>query len=249
MFYSESVIEDATFRFGEFILSDSLTLAGKTSSAGGKARAVEDRELCVRTICVRSLPGRERFKKFNHLCEAILIAFFFLAIFEMPAFAKDENSTVAKVSPQQTSQLIQQLDAAKKADWDAALDPTVSTVRQETFLNQMNKADRASKELSHGFAVPQSEISDALWAPPKHITPEERAKLIQELKQARQEDDHNEQKMLNDLAWSRSAAPANTEQFDERKEQIDSVVKDLEIGTPVHWSVIKQALVVPTSPY
>jgi len=172
-----------------------------------------------------------------------------LLTFATPALAADQSSTTANLSSQQTSKLIQQLDAAKKADWNAALDPSVSPVRRGTFLNQMNKADQASKELSHGFSVPQSEVEDALWSPPKHISPEERAQLIRELEQAKQQDERNEQHMLNDLAWSRSAAPADTAIFDERKQEVDAVVKDLEIGSPVHWSAIKQALVVPTSPY
>jgi hypothetical protein len=188
-------------------------------------------------------------KKANHCFLAILVVVVVSALFAGPALASDVNSSRAIVSSQQTSQLIQRLDAAKKADWDAALDPTVSTVREETFLNQMNKADRASKELSHGFSVPQTEINDALWAPPRHISPEERAHLIQELNQARQEDEQNEQNMLNDLAWDRSAAPADTAIFDQRKQEVDAVVKDLEIGAPVHWTSIKEALVVPTSPY
>jgi len=169
--------------------------------------------------------------------------------FTTPSIATEQSSNTANLSSPQASQLIHQLDAAKKADWSAALDPSVSPVRRGTFLNQMNKADRASKELSHGFTVPESEIEDALWAPPKHISPEERAQLIRQLKQARQQDDQNEQNMLNDLAWTRSAAPVDTVIFDERRQQVDKVVMDLEIGAPIQWSAIKQALVVPTSPY
>jgi hypothetical protein len=176
---------------------------------------------------------------------ATLLAFI---LFTTLAHASDLSTNTATLSPQQTSDLIQRLNVAKKADWDAALDPSVSPVREETFLNQMNKADRASRELSHGFAVPQSEINDALWAPPKHISPEERAKLIRQLEAARQQDDTNEQTMLNDLAWSRSAAPAETVIFDEREQEVDAVVKDLEIGAPVHWTAIKQAMVVPAIP-
>jgi hypothetical protein len=168
--------------------------------------------------------------------------------FAAPSLASDA-STTAKLSSQQISQLIQQLESAKKADWNAALDPDVSPMRHGTFLNQMNKADRASKELRHGFAVPQSEINDALWAPPKHISPEERAQLIRDLEQAKQQDEQREQQMLNDAAWSSSAAPVDTVTFDERKRQVDAVIKDLEIGAPVHWSAIKQALVVPGPPY
>lgn len=172
-----------------------------------------------------------------------------LLFFATPSLAADQSSATENLSSQQTSQLIQQLDTAKKADWNAALDPSVSSVRRGTFLNQMNKADRTSKELSHGFAVPQSEIEEALWAPPKHISPEERAQLIRELEQAKQQDERNEQQMLNDAAWSHSAAPMDTVTFDQRKKQVDRVVENLEIGAPVHWSAIKQALVVPTCPH
>ncbi len=144
---------------------------------------------------------------------------------------------------------MRRLESAKQSDWAAANDPTVSPIRQGTFLNQMNKVDRAIEELNHGFIPPQSEINDALWSPPKHISPAERAQLIEQLKQARQQDNRNEQQMLNDLAWSRSDAPADTATFDRRKQQIDQVIKNLEIGAPVRWSAIKEALVVPASPY
>src|SRR5579863_8990910 len=144
------------------------------------------------------------------LMAAVFISTLALFFFTTSAFATEQSSNTAKLSSQQTLQLIQQLDAAKKADWNAALDPSVSPVRRGTFLNQMNKADLASKELSHGFTIPQSEIEDALWAPSKHISQGERVQLIRQLKQARQQDDQNEQNMLNDLAWSRSAAPVDT---------------------------------------
>jgi hypothetical protein len=173
----------------------------------------------------------------------------FLLLIALPAFAADTPSAAAAKSQANRSDLIQQLETAKRADWDAALDPTVSSIRHGSFLNQMNKADRAIEELTHGFAVPQSEINDALWMPPKHITVEERAKLIEQLKQAREQDDQNEQRMLKDLAWNDQAAPADTSTFDERKTLVNGVIKDLEIGAPVHWSDIKQALVVVSSSY
>jgi hypothetical protein len=164
------------------------------------------------------------------------------------ALAGNQEMHAAAESPQLNSDVIRRLETAKKNDWNAAQDPNVSTIRQETFLNQMNKADRAIKELSHGFAVPQNEIDDALWVPPKHITAQERDLLIEQLKRARLQDDHNEQRMLNDLAWTNSRGSADTEIFDDRKKQIDRVIEDLEIDAPVHWSDIKRALVVPPSP-
>lgn len=181
----------------------------------------------------------------NRFVLIVLLNFISLTFLAIPGFALDQASTNANPSSQQTLQLIQELNAAKQADWNAALDPSVSPVRRNTFLNQMNKADRASKELSHGFAVPQSEIDDALWAPPKHISPELRAQLIRELKEARQQDDQNEQEMF----WNRTGAPFYTAVFDQRKQQVDAVVKNLEIGVPVHWTAIRQALVVVPAPY
>lgn len=145
--------------------------------------------------------------------------------------------------------LLQQLEAARKADWDEAENPNVSTVRQGTFLNQMNKADRVIDELHHGLSPTQREINDALWVPPKHITPTERARLIEQLGQARQQDEQNEQRMLNGLTWGNSAAPEDTATFDQHKALIDRVMKDLEIGAPVHWTDIRRALAVPTSRY
>ncbi len=189
-------------------------------------------------------------RKHNSVIKVIrLVPAFLLLLAAGSAVAGNPQALATVQSPQPNSDLIRQLETAKKTDWDEAQDPGVSTIRQGTFLNQMNKADRAIKELSHGFTVPQSEIDDALWTPPKRITAQERAQLIEQLKQAREQDDRNEQRMLNDLAWTNSRAPADTEIFDERKKQIDSVIKNLEIGAPVHWSDIKQALVVPSSPY
>jgi hypothetical protein len=54
--------------------------------------------------------------------------------------------------------------------------------------------------------------------------------------------------MLNDSAWTDSAAPVDTVTFDQQKELVDSVIKDLEIGEGLHWSTIKEALYVPPSP-
>jgi hypothetical protein len=188
-------------------------------------------------------------RKHDSIVRVVHLVPFLLLLTAFPAVAGNPQALATVQSPQPNSDLIRQLETAKKTDWDEAQDPSVSTIRQGTFLNQMNKADRAIKELSHGFTVPQSEIDDALWTPPKRITAQEQAHLIEQLKQAREQDDRNEQRMLNGLAWTNSRAPADTEIFDKRKEQIDSVIKDLEIGAPVHWSDIKQALVVPSSPY
>ena len=145
--------------------------------------------------------------------------------------------------------LVEELESAKRQDWTSALDPHVAPSEEEDFLDQMNKADRAIKELTHGFEVPQSEIAEALVIPPKSLSSNKRTQLIQQLQDAVQQDDRNEQAMLNDLSWSNSVAPADTIKFDQQKALAESVIKDLKIGEDVHWSTIKEALVVPQSPY
>jgi hypothetical protein len=150
---------------------------------------------------------------------------------------------------QNKAALLEALETAKRQDWSSALDPRVATSEEEDFLDQMNKADRAIKELTHGFEVPQSEIDEALVIPPKSLPAFQRVQLIRQLQDAVQQDDRNEQAMLNDLAWSDSAAPADTFKFDQQKALANGVIKDLEIGEDVHWSTIKEALVVPQSPY
>ena len=153
------------------------------------------------------------------------------------------------ITTQNKAALVERLASAKRQDWSNALDPHVKPSEEEDFLDQMNKADRAIKELNHGFEVPHSEISDALWEPPKSLSSNKRAQLVRRLQDAVQQDDRNEQAMLNDLAWSDSVAPTDTFTFDQQKALAESVIKDLEIGKDVHWSTIKEALVVPQSPY
>jgi hypothetical protein len=177
-----------------------------------------------------------------------MLAGLLLATSAIAAIADDRAVGVADAANQPA--LIAQLESTKEIDWKEARDPSVSPMRHESFLNQMNKVDLVLKKLNHGVAVPQSEIDDALFVPPKHITPDLRASLIDQLEQRRQQVDQKEQEMLNGLAWGRSSAPADTEIFEERKAEIDHVLQDLEIGAPVHWTAIHQALAAaPSSPY
>ncbi len=154
-----------------------------------------------------------------------------------------------KTTTRSKATLVEELQSAKQQDWSNALDPHVAPSEEEDFLDQMNKADRAIKELTHGFEVPQSDIAEALVIPPKYLSSNKRKQLIQQLQEAVQQDDRNEQAMLNDLAWSSSVGPIDTFTFDQQKALAESVIKDLEIGEDVHWSTIKEALVVPQSPY
>jgi hypothetical protein len=150
----------------------------------------------------------------------------------------------------QEAQSLDELASAKQLDWQYALDPSVAPVRRDDLLDQMNKADRAIKLITHGFAVPEQELADALWTPPKAITPAAREGLIRELQEAKRADGHNEQKMFGYAEWSTGdggGAPVDTVTFDQQMQLVDGVIKNLEIGEEVHWAEIRQALYVPPS--
>ncbi|HVN91737.1 MAG TPA: hypothetical protein VMT61_18125 [Candidatus Binataceae bacterium] len=153
------------------------------------------------------------------------------------------------LSNRQRSNLIEKLQSAKATDWNCVMSDDVAKASREDCLDQMRKADRVIKELRYGFDVAPSRINDALWLPPKTMTNADRVRLIAKLEEARRQDDHNEQVMLNDLAWGNSDFPADTSTFDDQKALVDGVIKDLEIGEDVRWSTVKEALYVPPSPY
>jgi hypothetical protein len=148
------------------------------------------------------------------------------------------------------ARFLDQLASAKQLDWQSALDPSVAPITKIDYLDQMNKADRDIRLLTHGFDLSQQELADALWIPPKAITPEARVELIQELRKAEEKDDRNEQQSFKYSEWSAldgGGAPVDTAAFDQRIELTDGVIQDLEIGEGVHWSTIRQALDVPAA--
>jgi hypothetical protein len=157
-------------------------------------------------------------------------------------------TTTATLSPRQKSQLVELLETAETADRNGEMDPHVTPMTRDDFIDQKLKAERVIRELTHGFDAPEQEISDALWVPPRSITDERRAQLIQRLQMAKQQDDHNEQEMLNDSVWGNSGA-IDTVIFDQQMQLVDNVIEDLEIGEPVSWSTIRKALYVPPSPF
>ena len=147
------------------------------------------------------------------------------------------------LSEQQRGSTIRQLQAVKELDWSDASDPRIGAAAREDFLEQARKAEVAIRQLQHGFAVPRTQLKDALWVPPRSLSPEQRTQLIKRVQQAEQQTDQNEQHMLTD--WFHADWPADTAAFDRQKNFDDSVIKDLEIGEEVRWSRIKEAMQVP----
>jgi len=149
------------------------------------------------------------------------------------------------VPDDQSADLIKRLQAARELDQRDAYDPDLTTIRREDFTLKAAKADRVIRELQHGFAVSSDEIEDALEIPPRHLTPDKRAQLIQQLHQAKVLDEHRAQEIL--IYWS-DDEPIERSEFATQAERAAKIAKDLEVGESVHWADIKQALDVPEDP-
>jgi hypothetical protein len=152
------------------------------------------------------------------------------------------------LSQQSTADLVKRLEAAKELDESEAMRSSNSAVVREDFLEQAGRADKAIKELTHGYPVSEAELDAALEVPPGNLSTAEKSHLIGKIEEAREATDHNEQAMLNEEGWGYSDQPAATGAFDQRKQLDDDVIKDLRIGEQVHWDDIRQAEQVVQNP-
>jgi hypothetical protein len=147
------------------------------------------------------------------------------------------------MSPQERSQLIGQLQEARQTDLANAMDTSLGPVAAGDYMIQADKAEKAISDLNASSNVPSSEISDALFVPPKHLSPAMRAELIEQLQQA---------KALDDQRWRESLGgyePILTEDFNIQSMRAKRVINDLETDSPVSWSEIRQAMYVPDQTY
>jgi hypothetical protein len=153
------------------------------------------------------------------------------------------NAIEQSAASDQMTQTINRLQIAKARDDGNINNPNITAVRREDFTVQAAKADRAIKELQHGYPVPHDEIEDALWeVPSQRISPEYRAQLIQQLLQAKQLDEKREQEIL--IYW-KDDQPIERSKFSVQAEYAAKVAKDLQLGESVHWAEIEEALYVP----
>jgi hypothetical protein len=153
------------------------------------------------------------------------------------------------MSESQNSDIVHQLQAAKELDESNAMQPSTAAVPRADFLEQAGKADKAIKELTHGYPVSEAELQDALRVPPGNLSDAQKAALVSRIQQAETATDHNEQAMLNEIGWGYSDQPAATSRFDQQKQLDGEVIKDLKIGEPVHWDDVQQAMEVVQNPY
>ena len=112
------------------------------------------------------------------------------------ASSQQSNAVTGNLSGQSTAQLITQLQQAKTQDENNAKDPTISVLRRSDFLNHDTEAQLAVRDLQLGLPVSKDRITYALEVPPKHLGPEQRAMLIQQLKDGIHKDERREQAVV-----------------------------------------------------
>lgn len=143
------------------------------------------------------------------------------------------------ISPDERAQLIEQLQGARQTDLKNALDTSLGPDAAGDYMTQAGKAETAINDLSQHSDVSKSEISDALFIPPKHLSPAQRAELITQLEQAKARDDEIWRTHMG--GWD----PILTTDCTIQGKRVDRVLKDLETEEPVSWSEINEALYVP----
>ena len=143
------------------------------------------------------------------------------------------------VQPQERSDLIEQLQEARRTDLKNAMDTGLGADAAGDYMTQAGKAEAAISDLSEHSNVPRSEISDALFIPPKHLSPAQRAELIKRLERAKALDDEIYRNHLG--GWD----PILTEDCTVQGMRVERVVNKLETENHVSWSEINEAMWVP----
>ena len=147
-----------------------------------------------------------------------------------------------QLSAQERAQLIQKLKTAKQQDLAVAADHNADPIAAQDALVQAYKADRRARDLEHGFEVSKSTLEDSLWVPPKTLSPEQRAELIDKLKQAKRFDEQGREYSAEE------GSQVSEDVYLRHEQRVDRVLKDLQIGEDIPWSRIQRALEVPENP-
>ena len=173
-----------------------------------------------------------RLQSFDLISASIVVAFSLLGL---SSCTNDELAT-----PQERTQAIAQLQQARQTDLDRANDVTLGPIAEGDYLAQAEKAESAIKDLKEYTNVTRSEVSDALFVPPKHLSPEMRAKLIEKLEQA---------KALDDEKWRANLGSEDenwlTLLCDIQARKATRVIRKLQTGEPVSWYEINDAMTTP----
>ncbi len=135
---------------------------------------------------------------------------------------------------------LERLQAAREIDLSNANDPEVGPPASGDYSLRADKAAQVMYALEHGNPVDRSEIDDALFVPPKSLSPAQRAQLINQLKYARNLDNRG--------WWDWTRDPVIAQNFSVQEKKADRAIRDLETDQQLSWSEIDQGLAVPLYP-
>jgi hypothetical protein len=153
------------------------------------------------------------------------------------------TTSSSNVVPAERSQLIEQLQAARSADLNNAQDTSLGPVAAGDYMIQAEKARTAIGKLSSGAHVSKTELSDALFVPPRHLSLAERQKLITQLEASKKLDDAIYREHLG--GWD----PILTEDCNVQATRAQQAIDDLQSDQPISWQDIDQAMTVPNESY
>jgi hypothetical protein len=146
----------------------------------------------------------------------------------------------SNVSDAQGERTLQRLQAARKIDLSNARDPEVGPAASGDYSVRADKAAQVMYDLEHGKYVSQSQIDDAMFVPPKSLSPAQKAQLVRELKDARNLDDRG--------WWDWTRDPVIAQDFSVQEKKANRAIRDLETDQQVSWSEIDEGLEVPRYP-
>jgi hypothetical protein len=130
----------------------------------------------------------------------------------------------------------------------ALQDSSLSVVRRGDFIQHEAKADQVIRDLQHGVTVSQDDLTYALEVPPRHIQPEQRTALVQQLKDAIIKDEQHEQDVVAFSSNLFNEDPNAPSQFGHQEELAQKEMQELKAGNHVSWDELQQALYVPPNP-
>jgi hypothetical protein len=148
--------------------------------------------------------------------------------------------TESNVSMAHNERTLERLQAAREIDLRNAKDPEVGPAASGDYSLRADRAAQVADDLEHGKYVDQSQIDDALFVPPKSLSPAQKAEVINELRYARNLDDRG--------WWDWTRDPVIAQDFSVQRKKANRAIRDLETDQQVSWSEIDEGLAVPRYP-
>ncbi len=152
------------------------------------------------------------------------------------------------LAAQAPAHLITQVQEAEALDQAGLDDLTIALPRRGDFLEHQAKARDVMIDLQHGIAVSQDELNYALEVPPRHLQPEQRTALVEQLKNAIHEDEQREQSVVAFESAVYYEDPDAPSQFGRQEQLAQKEEQNLEAGNHVSWDELQHALYVPPNP-